>query len=177
MSICDPVELGLPINDVSGSRLVFNAATGVLAVQLWVESRGCRWGRLYARLASERFYVPVGAPLADHSDESLIGCEGPFLFFLRRRGELGANGWGFWTDRVVRVALPSYRCHEFIPSGVASHERSVRGLISAAPDGESVHGVVGEYAAATATTHYSVARIELASGAVAPLTHLEGVFV
>lgn len=172
----DPVELGLPSNDLSGHHLLYNVATASLAVQVWVERLGILWGEIYLRPSGADEYHRVCGKDGS-SDESLITSEGPFLFFIRKVGRKVGDQWGFDFGGVVRFDLRSGRHDVLATVSMKANTQWVSDLQWASADGNVVYGCVASAPPNAPFVRYSLSRIEFASGIVEELAPLPAIYV
>jgi hypothetical protein len=172
-----PTDLGLPTDDLSAHRLLFNPATRTTIVHVWVSREGALWGRIYARFGSEPTYVLLGSPDDEHSDDEVITCDGPFLFFRRSRGRRTDRGWGFWHEGVGRVNLADHTFDLLATETMKSRQQSVSSLQHASADGMIIHGVVATYSEDTGCTTYSICSIDFAGEQFETLIPLSTPFI
>lgn len=169
-----PTSIGFPNDDLSGHTLV-PAGRGLgVGVQVWVPREGCRWGRVLLRRSGESGYAIVGEPEPEHSDVDLIGCDGPWVFFLRQVGSMTPIGWGFSGAKVIRVDVETGTCAAFRSDNVDGGRRTISSLHGATPDGSAVYA---RCCTRDASAQYLFAEVNLADGAIRPIVELRSAFV
>lgn len=170
-----PTEIGLPSDDLRGSRVLFNEATSTVIVAVWDRRGNGVRGRVFARPSDRRTYSVLGSPSEDVSDVHPITCAGPYALFVRNVAREGSAA--FDSGAVICVDLRSPSEHRRLETqSMKTRRQFVAELLAASSGGEVVHAVVGNFVEATNATEYWVARIEWGADQVSLLTELEAVY-
>lgn len=173
MSSCEPRALGFPHNDLGGHSLVIAAGGLAVGVQQWVSTNDGDWGRVLVRTASAQKYRLVDAPSDRCSDVSLVGSEGPWLFFVRMREQPG-SALGFIPASIIRVDVRSLRVDHFSAGDVDGGRRFIASLHGSSEDGDSVYARCGPNRPGMP---YVLAQVHLSTAAVRPIMELPAMFV
>lgn len=171
-----PIDLGLPANDVSAVRLVFEPTTCCVGLQWWIAADSAFWGRVYWRRPGEVQYALATNP-GDGGSDSELCVGGRYLFFLRTRGRNGRSGWAFDSEAIGRVELPSGEVVLWSLKNLRlPRDAVVSRLFGASLQGDTIYADVGS-PTSSGEYSYAITAIRLDGAGTEALVPLVATFV